>query len=62
MSLLQLKHHKNQADMNNDTQVNVLDLIYVRNRLNGADMTADANSDGGVDVLDLIYVRNRLGS
>ena len=53
---------KKPGDMNNDTQVNVLDLIYIKNRMNTEDLTGDANSDGWVNVLDLIYVRNRLGS
>jgi hypothetical protein len=47
--------------------VNILDLIFVRNRL-GADVSSgdnwqgDVNQDGKVNILDLIYVRNRLGN
>jgi len=54
------------GDVNRDWAVDILDLIYVRNRL-GADPTtgdnarADANGDGRINILDLIFVRNRLG-
>jgi len=53
------------GDANLDCDVNVLDLIFVRNRLNqdvgtGDNWQADVNSDGVINALDLIYVRNRL--
>jgi len=54
------------GDVNGDCSVNVLDLIWARNRL-GQDVNtgdvwrADVNGDGRVNVLDLIAVRNRLG-
>jgi len=56
-----------EGDANGDGKVNILDLIYVRNRLgqdpeSGDNSTADANNDGKINVLDLIYVRNRLGN
>jgi len=56
-----------EGDANGDCKVNILDLIYVRNRLgqdpeSGDNSTADANNDGRINVLDLIYVRNRLGN
>jgi len=52
-------------DANCDGRVNILDLIYIRNRL-GSDVStnrnaaADVNRDGKVDVLDLLVVRNAL--
>lgn len=55
------------GDANGDCKVNVLDLIWVRNRL-GTDVnsndnwTADVNGDGKVNVLDLIFVRNNLNA
>ena len=53
------------GDANLDCVVNVLDLIFVRNRLNqsietGDNWQADVNIDGVISALDLIYVRNRL--
>lgn len=56
---------RDPADCNADGAVNLLDLIFIRNRL-GQDMTsddvwrADVNGDGRVDLLDLIAVRNQL--
>ena len=55
------------ADANTDCAVNILDLIYIRARLNGdpsgtADCRADTNADGKVNILDLIAVRSRLGA
>jgi len=53
------------ADVNRDGNVNVLDLIFVRNRLQTSDpdasAAADATGDGRVNILDLIKVRNDLG-
>ena len=45
------------GDANGDCAVNVLDLIFIRNRLN-----QDVNRDAKIDVLDLIFVRNRLNT
>ena len=55
------------GDANGDCSVNVLDLIFVRNRLNGDPATGDnwrgdVNEDGRINILDLIYVRNELNS
>jgi len=55
------------ADVNGDCRVNVLDLIFIRNRLNADVNTddnwkADVNQDDKINVLDLIYVRNRLNT
>jgi len=60
------------CDTNMDCRVNVLDLIFVRNRLNqpvdwalwpsSGNWQADANGDGRVNVLDLISVRNNLST
>ena len=55
------------GDANLDCRVNILDLIFIRNRLNqnvntGDNWKADVNSDGRVNILDLIFVRNRLNT
>jgi len=55
------------GDATGDCKVNILDLIYVRNRLNqdpgtGDNYMADVNEDGKINILDLIYVRNRLNT
>jgi len=56
------------GDTNGDCQVNVLDLLFVRNRLGKHANTADnwradvVGIDGMVNVLDLIAVRNELGA
>ena len=55
------------GDANGDCVVNILDLIWVRNRL-GADVAtgdnwkADVNSDGKINILDLLAVRNNLSA
>ena len=56
-----------QGDSNCDCVLNILDLLYVRNRLGqgvspGETWLADANRDGRINILDLLYVRNRLGT
>ena len=55
------------GDVNGDCRVNVIDLVYVRNRLNEAARTdnncmADANADGKINILDLILLRSKLGA
>jgi len=55
------------GDANMDCKVNILDLIFVRNRLNqspatGDNFQADVNTDGKINILDLIFVRNRLNT
>ena len=55
------------GDVNGDCKVNVLDLIFIRNRLNtspatGDNWKADVNEDGKINILDLIFVRNRLNT
>jgi len=55
------------GDANQDCVVNILDLIFVRNRLNqdvatGDNWQADVNGDTKINILDLIYVRNRLNT
>jgi len=55
------------GDANRDCSVNILDLIFVRNRLNldstsGDNWQADVDSNGKINILDLIFVRNRLNS
>ncbi|HUS59593.1 MAG TPA: dockerin type I domain-containing protein, partial [Planctomycetota bacterium] len=60
-------HSTVAGDMNDDCRVNVLDLIYIRNRLNedvntGDNWRADINLDGRINILDLLHVRNRLNT
>jgi len=55
------------GDANLDCRTNVLDLIFIRNRLgqsitSGSNWQADVNQDTKINVLDLIFVRNKLGS
>jgi len=55
------------GDATFDWTVDVVDLIFVRNRLGkdintGDNRRADVNEDGVLDILDLVYVRNRLGT
>ena len=56
-----------EGDTNFDCVINVLDMIFVRNKLNasvtvGDNWQADVNRDGSINVLDLIQVRNRLNT
>jgi len=52
--------------VNGDCTVNILDLLFIRNRI-GQDVfandnsRADVNSDGRIDLLDLLCVRNMFG-
>ena len=53
------------AEVTGGCKVNVLDLIFVRNRLgedptSGENWKADVTGDRIINVLDLIYVRNHL--
>lgn len=55
------------GDANADCAVNILDLIFIRNRLNqdpssGDNWNADVNQDGRINILDLIAVRSKLGT
>jgi len=54
-----------RGDVNLDGRVNMLDLIYVRNRLGRNPYSsdywrADVNADGNINLLDLLLVRNRM--
>jgi len=56
-----------EGDANHDCRVNILDLIFIRNKLNQSVATADnwkadLNNDGRINILDLIYVRGRLNT
>jgi len=56
-----------EGDANLDCRVNILDLIFIRNRLNqdpatGDNWQADVNQDTRINILDLIFVRNRLNN
>jgi len=55
------------GDANGDCVVDILDLLFIRNRLNHDSETddnwlADANADGKINILDMLYVRNRMGT
>jgi len=55
------------GDSNMDCRVNILDLIFIRNKLNldvssGDNWKADVNLDTRINILDLIYVRNKLNT
>ena len=55
------------GDANMDCSVNILDLIFIRNKLNQAVTTgdnwkADVNEDTRINILDLIFVRNKLNT
>ena len=55
------------GDTNGDCRVNILDLIFIRNKLNqpvgtGDNWKADVNEDTRINILDLIFVRNKLNT
>ena len=55
------------GDVNGDCSVNILDLIFIRNRLNqpvtsGDNILADVTKDNRINILDLILVRGQLGA
>jgi len=55
------------GDANMDCRVNILDLIFIRNKLNqpvttGDNWKADVNQDTRINILDLIFVRNKLNT
>ena len=55
------------GDANMDCRVNILDLIFIRNKLNqpvgtGDNWKADVNEDTRINILDLIFVRNKLNT
>ena len=55
------------GDANMDCRVNILDLIFIRNKLNqsvetGDNWKADVNEDTRINILDLIFVRNQLNT
>jgi len=52
------------GDPNHDGRIDLLDMIFVRNRFgasvaSGDAWAADVNGDGAVNILDVISVRNR---
>ena len=55
------------GDVTKDCRVNILDLIFIRNRLNqavttGDNIFADVTKDARINILDLIAVRNKLNT
>ena len=58
-------HWKIPGDINGDCKVNIVDMIWIRNKLNadttsGDNWWADVNSDGLINIVDMVYVRNKL--
>jgi len=54
-----------QGDCNWDCVVNILDMLFVRDRIGldptiGSNWKADVNMDGNINILDLLVVRNLL--
>ena len=53
------------GDLNDDCKGTIVDLIWVRNKLNKdpadpAHAVADVNNDGVINIIDLIWVRNKM--
>jgi len=56
-----------EGDVTFDCKVNILDMIFVRNKLNtdptsGDNWKAEVTGDGAINILDMILVRNRLNT
>jgi len=56
-----------KGDLNDDCNINILDLIRIRNVLGqdpttGENWRADLSKDGRINLLDLILTRNGLGT
>ena len=49
---------RNPADINEDGQVNILDLVIVSQAFSTDNRKADVNNDGLVNVLDLVFIAN----
>jgi len=58
---LEIYYDGPREDINGDGCVDVLDLIAIRNSLQGSSPRCDVNGDGSINILDLISVRNKLG-
>jgi len=61
------KVHPIPGDADLNCTVNLLDLLFVRNRLtqspsSGDNWSADVNGDGNINLLDLLFVRDRLNN
>ena len=48
----------NKTDVNGDSKVNILDLVFVANAFNEYNTKADVNGDAVVNILDLVLVAN----
>ena len=50
----------NQGDLNNDTEINVLDVVSMINLIldNSYQSNADLNDDNSIDVLDVVLLIN----
>ena len=55
-----LRQRRDPADVNNDGQINILDLVFVSRSFGTDNKNADVNADGLVNILDLVLIANRL--
>ena len=55
-----LRPPRDPADVNNDGQIDILDLVFVSRSFGTDNKNADVNADGLVNILDLVFIANRL--
>ncbi|HUU70620.1 MAG TPA: LamG-like jellyroll fold domain-containing protein, partial [Planctomycetota bacterium] len=60
-------HNRPLGDANDDREVNILDLIHIRDRIgqdvaSNGNWTSDVNEDGAINLLDLIVARRNFGA
>ena len=55
-----LRPPRDPADVNNDGQINILDLVFVSRSLGTDNKSADVNADGRVNILDLVFIADKL--
>ena len=55
-----LRSPRDPADVNNDGQINILDLVFVSRSFGTDNKNADVNGDGLVNILDLVLIANKL--
>ena len=55
-----LRSPRDPADVNNDGQINILDLVFVSRSFGTDNKNADVNADGLVNILDLVLIASKL--